>query len=263
MQGHAHSCQAELHRWGKANQVSFDANKESVHVISHTQPHGDNFKILGVMFDCQLRMGAAVEDLVNAVTWKCLTILRSRRFHNQASILQVYKAKVLSFIEYRTPALFHATATVLRKLDATQDRFLREIGVSKEDALSYFHLAPLNSRRDMAMMGLIHRTVLCQGPVHFQEVFERAPPSADQKHARQLKTLRNARHLKAIARSALGLADVYNLLPEDIAMRPSVKMLQHEMQALLKHRATRGEDAWDSTFSTRHDLCLHPLLNFA
>ena len=71
-----------------------------------------------------------------------------RRFHNEASILNVYEARVLPFIEYRTPALFHATATVLRRLHAVQDRFLREIGVAKEDALLHFNLAaPVNAPR--------------------------------------------------------------------------------------------------------------------
>ena len=95
-----------------------------------------------------------------------------RRFHNEASILNVYEARVLPFIEYRTPALFHATATVLRRLDSVQDRFLREIGVTKEDALLHFNLAPLSTRRDMAMMGLIHRTVLGFGPSQFDRMFE-------------------------------------------------------------------------------------------
>ena len=44
----ATKCQTELHQWGEANEVSFDPAKESVLVVSHAQPHGDSFKLLGV-----------------------------------------------------------------------------------------------------------------------------------------------------------------------------------------------------------------------
>ena len=39
-------------------------------------------------------------------------------------------------------------------------------------ALHEFNLAPLESRRDMAMLGLIHRTLLGQGPPQFQQWFQ-------------------------------------------------------------------------------------------
>ena len=37
----AKKCQTELHKWSTANQVSFHPAKESVHIVSHAQPHGD------------------------------------------------------------------------------------------------------------------------------------------------------------------------------------------------------------------------------
>ena len=57
-------CETELHKWGKANQVSFDSAKESVHIVSHAQPHGDSFKLLGVTFDFRLRMDLCVRETV-------------------------------------------------------------------------------------------------------------------------------------------------------------------------------------------------------
>ena len=45
------SCQQELHTWGAANQVAFDAGKESQHVLSLSDPEDDSFKLLGVLFD--------------------------------------------------------------------------------------------------------------------------------------------------------------------------------------------------------------------
>ena len=62
-------------------QVSFDPAKESVHIVSHAQPHGDPFKLLGVTFDSKLRMDLCVRETVNQASWMLTTILRTRRFH--------------------------------------------------------------------------------------------------------------------------------------------------------------------------------------
>ena len=91
-------------------------------------------------------------------------LLRTRRFYTDADLVVLYKAHLLSYLEYRTPAIYHATRVVLGRLDAVQSRFLHDVGVNEVDALVHFRLAPLSARRDMAMLGLIHRTVLGKGP---------------------------------------------------------------------------------------------------
>ena len=77
----AKKCQSEPHNWGRANQVSFDPAKESAHIVSQAQSQGGAFKLLGVSFDCKLRLDLAVSDVVSQASWK-LTILRARRFHD-------------------------------------------------------------------------------------------------------------------------------------------------------------------------------------
>ena len=56
---------------------------------------------------------------------------------------------------------------LLQRLDRIQDRFLEELGLSAAEALLKHNLAPLSTRRDIAMLGLIHRTVLGCGPNTF------------------------------------------------------------------------------------------------
>ena len=51
--------QHELHLWGRANQVLFDPSKESFHILHRTMRFGENFNILGCVFDPQLQMHAA------------------------------------------------------------------------------------------------------------------------------------------------------------------------------------------------------------
>ena len=68
--------------------------------------------------------------------------------------------------------MYHARRQVLSRLDRVQARFLRDAGVSEIEALMNFALAPLQTRRDIAMLGLVHRAVLGDGPPHFKEFFK-------------------------------------------------------------------------------------------
>ena len=73
-----------------------------------------------------------------------------------------YKQQVLSYIEYRTPALYHATTSVLNQLDRTQDSFLRELGIDRLAALMDFNLVPLSMRRDIALLARVRlNSVAC------------------------------------------------------------------------------------------------------
>jgi hypothetical protein len=62
--------QQELHKWGAANQVFFDTARESKHVLSRSEPYGDDLKLLGVVFDVQLEMDTAVRTLAGKVRWE-------------------------------------------------------------------------------------------------------------------------------------------------------------------------------------------------
>ena len=84
----------------------------------------------------------------------------------------MYKSQLLSYLEYRTAAIYHACDSILAPLDKFQVRFLNELGISAGDALFHCNLAPLQCRRDMAMLGVLHRTALGKGPDHFQYFFQ-------------------------------------------------------------------------------------------
>ena len=116
------------------------------------------------------------------------------------SFERLSSARVLSYIECRTAALYHGCDTHLSRLDATQRAFLREVNLTEMQALSEYNLAPLEVRRDVAMLGLIHRTVLGKGPPHFNEFFQRVPAEVGKScttrkkaglHNKQLKDIRD------------------------------------------------------------------------
>ena len=95
----------------------------------------------------------------------------------------MYKAQVLSYIESGTPALYHAAPSVLDRIDRVQRRFLRELGCSEVAALNDFRLAPLVSRRAMAMLGLLHRATLGVAHAQLMTLFSSTtPPRATHAH---------------------------------------------------------------------------------
>ena len=69
----------------------------------------------------------------------------------------------LIFIKYRITGITYTSTSVLLSLDRIQSSFWRQIGISPIEALFHFNLAPLETRRDIAMLAVIHRSILGQG----------------------------------------------------------------------------------------------------
>ena len=128
------------------------------------KPSGNPVKLLGVHFDTDLRMSTAVHECVIESSWRLRTLLRTRRFFSHRELLLHFKSHVLSYLEYRTPAIFHATSTVLSPMDRILHNLLHELDIPLDTALFESNLSPLETRRDIAMLGVIHRAVLRSGP---------------------------------------------------------------------------------------------------
>ena len=179
-----------------------------MHILALRGGVGPNFRLLGISFDHGLSMQDAVHDIVGEATWKMGAILRTHKFFNDKELVNLYKSKLLSFLEYRTAAIYHACDSVLAPLNAFQDKFLRELGISAEDALMHFHLAPLECRRDIAMLGLIHRYILGKSHAHFDGFFQLGPRERRSLRRRvyrtQLVDIRNTHVLEMGMRSAFG-----------------------------------------------------------
>ena len=127
-------------------------------------------------------------------------------------------------------------------------------------------LAPLASRRDIAMLGVIHRTVLGEGPPQLRDLFQldRSAVRRSARHTRhghQLACHFGDTPLDMIKRSVLGLCHVYNLLPANILQCHSVKAFQGALQHLLCEQAVAGRPQWQALFSPRWPVQQHPVLH--
>ena len=251
-------CQRELHDWGGANQVQFDAAKEHFHVLDRWEPEGEGFGLLGVEFEENLAMEREVQELADRCHWKLRALLRSKRFFTEGQVVQQYKTHILPFVEHSTPAVHHGSSTLLDGLDRIQRTLLKRLDLTEEEALKKYHLAPLSVRRDVAMLGVVRRTVLNKGPVHFKRWFfpaERAHtfPTRLQgaKHGRQLHDYLDGTHSALLRRSALGLPRVYNSLPAEVVGLQTVKEFQRALQTLVREAVQRGDENWRTCLSPR------------
>ena len=261
-------CQAELHKWGHGNQVQFDSSKENMHVLApQGKGAGDDFKLLGIIFDSALSMENELRNLVRNVRWKNQSVLRCKKFFSTHDLVNLYKSQVLSYIEYRTPGIYHACNTHLDRLDATQTQFLQELGIDEADALLSYGLAPLKLRRDIAMLGVIQRSIAGKGPAQFGNCFvlqeqnneARRTRQCTRKHNKQLVDVREGRFLEIVKRSALGLIAVYNLLPQRIVDEDVVCDFQKLLQDFVKSQINADNAQWRDLFSPRIAMFQHPL----
>ena len=156
---------------------------------------------------------------------------------------------------------------MLNGFDGVQNKLLRVVGCTEVEALRHWKLAPLSMRRDIAMLGLMHRTVLGKGPKHFKRFFHRRQAEThfwrtrlrERRHSKQLEEVPYPNCPELLKRSALGFTRVYNWLPEDIVSATSVKEFQNKLQNLALERARSGCEDWALTFLPRLPWWNHPL----
>ena len=120
------------------------------------------------------------------------------------------------------------------------------------------------------MLGIIHRTVLGNGPKHFSKFIKRAEAShhplgrvALNAHDRQLTSYRTGNYLEMVSHSILGAIDVYNLLPAYVVAADDVSAFQNRLQQLLKAAAMDRMPGWPTYLSNRHLMFRHPLRAFS
>ena len=240
---------------GAANEVVFDPSKESAHILHRSRYSEANFKIIGCVFDPQLRMLDAAKHIAREAGWRLKTLLRTRKFFTTLEIGHLYKAQILYYMESSTAALYHAAPTNLAWIDRVQHRFLREIGLSELEALKDFRLAPLKCRRDMAMLGVLHNINLGGAPSQLQALAQELPGRRRLRfwrplHSKQLATPVDGASSEVLKRSLFGLVHCYNKLPQKLVDATTVKALQRDLQLGLLHCAELGLGNLHLLFST-------------
>jgi len=178
-------------------------------------------------------------------------VLRARRYYSEGETVQLYKAQVLSFLEHANPAIHHAVPFHLAALDRVQGSFLEAMGISPRDALIKFKLAPLQTRRDIALLGFLHRLAHQTAPSCFSELFRFGEASAFVRrrhppvHARQIHDPIDGTQSRALERSVYGLIYTFNSLPAEVVEATDVATFQRHLQrAVIKASDSHAVGEW-------------------
>ena len=247
-------CRTNVHGWGRTNRVSFDAVKEHVVVLHPVQNHGAAFKLLGCMVDTDLRMQSAIDQLTSKINPKITAILRTRAYYSVPQLIMQFKTHIWGLMEFNMGGFFHAATSLLAQIDRAQDRFLRELGISSEQALLEFNFPSPQIRRNIGILGLLHKRVL--GLCH---------PSYDLLlpwYSSRFDTPRGLGHNKQLyghndeishcqglhSRSIFSMTGVYNNLPQHVVDAPSVKIFQQYLIHVVRTRCQQGDADWPSSF---------------
>ena len=102
-------------------------------------------------------MHEAVAGLIKRARPKVRMLLRGKLFYSTTNMVMLFKTHVWGIVESQTPAIYHAARTTLVPIDQLQDSFVRDINLDATQAFLDFNMAPLCSRRDIAMLGLLYK----------------------------------------------------------------------------------------------------------
>ena len=168
-----------------------------------------------------------------------------------------FKTHIWGLMEAHMGGIFHAATYQLARIDRAQDRFLRELGLSSEQALLDHNFPSPQIRRNIGILGLLHKRVL--GLCH---------PSYDTLlpwYSSRFNVPRGLGHNKQLYghnveishcqglynRSIFAMTDVYNDLPQHVVDAPSVKIFQHYLIHIVRTRCQQGDSDWPSAFCGR------------
>jgi len=257
IQGTLEKCRDKVHKWGRTNRVSFDPSKEHLVVLHPTANHGACFKLLGLLVDTDLRMHTAIDQLLTKIRPKITAILRTRAYYSVSQLLTQFKTHIWGLMETNMGGIFHAATHLLAKIDQTQARFLREVGLSEEQAFMEFNFAPPKLRRNIGILGLLHKRVL--GLCH--PSFDRLLPWYSTRfsearglgHSKQLygHWVEVSHYRGLFSRSIFAMVDIYNNLPQQAVDASSVTSFQQYLIHIARTRCQSEDVAWSSSFCRR------------
>jgi len=105
-------------------------------------------------------MDQAIEIIFAQIRPKRQSILRTEPHYCVKDLINQFKTHMWSLMEYHSGAIFHASDTLLERLDSAQRGFLQEIGMSPEIVFVEHNFAPRRLRRNIDMLGFLHKRVL-------------------------------------------------------------------------------------------------------
>ena len=167
------------------------------------------------MIDLDLRMHTAIDQLLSKIRPKSTAILRTRGYYSAPELLNQYKTHIWCLVELHSGGYFHAATSLLEKVDQVQRNFLQKLEISESTAFLEFNFAPSVLRRNIGILGLLHKRVLGLCHCSFEQLLPwlSQHPDADRGfgHNKQLygHWLEATQHRALYSRSVFAMIDIY------------------------------------------------------
>ena len=128
--------------------------------------------------------------------------------------------------------------------------------LSEEDAFLYFNLALLNLRRDIAMLGFLHKCNLPDAHPHMLQLFPKVGFQVGGNHTKQLGHIMALHRgelfqFELLKRSVLHLVHVYNALPQYAVNARSVRDFQAVLTKVARQMVQRHLAQWKTFLAAR------------
>ena len=240
-----------VHRWGKRNRVLFDAGKEHIAIVHPVHGEGDDFKILGTIWDAQLNMQTAVETILKKARPKVSALLRTRGLYDHANMLGQYKTHIWSYIEHHNGVIMHAAPSAVKRLDDMQGNFLKELHLLPESAFLDYNFAPSCLRRDIGILGFLHKRVLGECHAALMDFLPRRPTCAPW-HDKQLdsRTSEFLHRRSLYNKSLFNKIGIYNRLPQEVVDINNVSGFQRCLTDMARRKCAARACGWQHIFHT-------------
>ena len=231
--------------------MQFDPSTEYLTILHPSRGIGDDFKMLGTLFDTCLSMHPCLESVLAKVRPKIRALLRLRNLYSVRTMLEQYKSHIWGITEYSNGALILAAPSQLQRLDKMQRWYLHELGITDEEAFVTYNFAPPSLRRHIGMLGFLHKIVLGECHPALRQALPFAPPGLIARfHTNALDPQRGEviSHDRLYMRSIYAFILVYDSLPQTLADSPTIASFQARLTHLAKQKASTSEEMWKHCF---------------
>ena len=162
-----------------------------------------------------------------------------------------YKTHVWNIREYQNGTIMHAAPSALAKLDDMQRSFVNKIHLTEEVAFLDFNFAPPCLRRDIGILGFLHKRVLDKCHVAIKRLLPFITPQP-MWHDKQLQSHLDSCIARPLLfqRSLFGMVAVYNRLSQDMIDCTSVPQFQSMLTHIAKDKCAAGGASWQRMFHT-------------
>ena len=169
-----------------------------------------------------------------------------------------FKIQTWSLMEYHGGAILHAASSLLQQFDDVQNRLFSALQSDASTAFLEYNFAPPTLRRDIGLLGLIHKRVLGLAHPLFEELLPWSPHPAHVGPDRQLNDFASECKFRRmlLQRSLFGLVGIYNLLPQYVVNCETVSLFQKELTRIARKSCEDGSDSWTNMFACRVQICI-------